>query len=153
MDRFQYSLVWTPLPIITWFIPIIGHIGIADSSGVIHDFGGSHYVAVNNFTFGQPTKYLKLDPAKARNDWDSAINVTDIKYRRRNHNLITNNCHCHVADALNEMIYDEKSNYNQFSVFLMSLHAQHVDFASFLKQWAVFILLVIFITILLIVAK
>ena len=32
---------WSPIPLITWFLPFIGHTGIADSSGVIYDFGMS----------------------------------------------------------------------------------------------------------------
>jgi hypothetical protein len=28
MQRFPYCLVWTPLPLISWVIPIIGHTGI-----------------------------------------------------------------------------------------------------------------------------
>ena len=27
-SRFPYCIVWTPLPLISWFIPIIGHTGI-----------------------------------------------------------------------------------------------------------------------------
>ncbi len=27
-QRFPYCIVWTPLPLISWFIPIIGHTGI-----------------------------------------------------------------------------------------------------------------------------
>jgi hypothetical protein len=26
--RYPYCIVWTPLPLISWFIPIIGHTGI-----------------------------------------------------------------------------------------------------------------------------
>lgn len=27
-NRFPYCIVWTPLPLISWFIPFIGHTGI-----------------------------------------------------------------------------------------------------------------------------
>ncbi len=27
-NRFPYCIVWTPLPLISWIIPIIGHTGI-----------------------------------------------------------------------------------------------------------------------------
>ena len=36
--RYPYSIVWTPLPLITWFIPFIGHMGICQENGVIRDF-------------------------------------------------------------------------------------------------------------------
>lgn len=26
--RFPFCIVWTPLPLISWFLPIIGHTGI-----------------------------------------------------------------------------------------------------------------------------
>lgn len=32
-DRFPFCIVWSPLPVITWFLPFIGHLGIADSQG------------------------------------------------------------------------------------------------------------------------
>ncbi len=27
-QRFPYCIVWTPLPLISWFLPFIGHTGI-----------------------------------------------------------------------------------------------------------------------------
>jgi hypothetical protein len=27
-DRYPYCIVWTPLPVISWIIPLIGHTGI-----------------------------------------------------------------------------------------------------------------------------
>jgi hypothetical protein len=32
-DLFPYCIVWSPLPPITWVLPFIGHMGIADSRG------------------------------------------------------------------------------------------------------------------------
>jgi len=39
-DRYPFCIVWTPLPGITTLLPFIGHMGIADSRGVIYDFAG-----------------------------------------------------------------------------------------------------------------
>lgn len=47
-NRFPYCLVWTPIPILSWMFPFIGHMGIATSSGVIRDFAGSNLVAEDN---------------------------------------------------------------------------------------------------------
>lgn len=143
MDRHSYSIVWTPLPVLTWFIPLIGHTGIANSEGVIYDFGGSYYIAVDNFTFGRPTKYLKLDPSKIRaRDWDDAIQISASKYRDKQHNLILNNCHSHVADTLNQMKYDGRDNYTQFDVFLMmTFKSSYVGFRGFILQWGFFIVI------------
>jgi hypothetical protein len=38
--RFPCAVVWQPFPPLTWFIPMIGHTGITDSHGVVHDFQG-----------------------------------------------------------------------------------------------------------------
>jgi len=137
MDRYPHSIVWTPLPILTWIIPIIGHTGIADSEGVIYDFGGSYYIAVDNLTFGRPTKFARLDPSKAESrDWDSAIERSATKFRNQQHNIITNNCHSHVADTLNEMRYNGRSNYSQLDVFWMiTFQSKHIGLRGFLLQW------------------
>lgn len=59
--RFPFCIVWTSIPVLTWLIPCIGHTGICTSEGTIHDFGGPYYIAIDNFTFGKPLKYLKLN--------------------------------------------------------------------------------------------
>lgn len=33
VGKFPCCLVWSPIPILTWFLPFIGHLGIADSTG------------------------------------------------------------------------------------------------------------------------
>ena len=50
-DRYPCSIVWTPLPIISWLIPLIGHMGICYSNGVIRDFAGPYVVTVNTKRF------------------------------------------------------------------------------------------------------
>ena len=59
-QRYPFCLVWTPLPLISHILPFIGHVGICTSDGVIHDFGGSHYIALDDMTFGRPYKYIRL---------------------------------------------------------------------------------------------
>lgn len=59
-DRFPCCIVWSPLPVLSWFIPFIGHIGICREDGVILDFAGPNFVSVDNFTFGAPTCYFQL---------------------------------------------------------------------------------------------
>ena len=55
-NRYPYCIVWTPIPVITWLIPLIGHMGIATSRGIIRDFAGPYFVAEGNMAFGNPTK-------------------------------------------------------------------------------------------------
>ncbi|CAI7863802.1 unnamed protein product [Closterium sp. NIES-54] len=62
--KFPYCLVWTPLPVIAWLVPFIGHLGICREDGTILDFAGSYFVCVDNFAFGAASRYLQLDPAK-----------------------------------------------------------------------------------------
>lgn len=143
MDRYPYSIVWTPLPVISWILPLIGHTGICDSEGKIHDFGGHYYVAVDHMTFGRPTKYLRLDPSKVQaGNWDQAIKSSADRFRQRTHNIVVNNCHHHVADTLNAMKYDGRQDYTQFDVFLMmTFKSKYVNTRGFVYQWGIFIAL------------
>ncbi|KAL3344376.1 hypothetical protein AABB24_023690 [Solanum stoloniferum] len=59
-DRFPCCIVWSPLPVLSWFIPFIGHLGICREDGVILDFAGPNFVSVDNFTFGAPTRYFQV---------------------------------------------------------------------------------------------
>jgi hypothetical protein len=59
-ERYPCSVVWTPIPLITWVLPFVGHMGIADSNGVVFDFAGPYYVGEDCLAFGNPTKYLPL---------------------------------------------------------------------------------------------
>ena len=58
----SYSILWSPLPVITWIIPFIGHLGIADSNGIASDFQGPYYVGDRGrMAFGAPTRALKIN--------------------------------------------------------------------------------------------
>ncbi|VDK49715.1 unnamed protein product [Anisakis simplex] len=82
--RFPFCIVWTPIPILTWLFPFIGHMGIATSRGVIRDFAGSYCVNEDDMAFGWPTRYLKLDvsevPGGAEN-WDRAVRSASDEYK------------------------------------------------------------------------
>jgi transmembrane protein 222 len=39
-DKYPLCIVWCTLPVFSWFLPFIGHLGVTDSSGLIHDFVG-----------------------------------------------------------------------------------------------------------------
>uniref|UniRef100_A0A671KC10 Transmembrane protein 222a n=1 Tax=Sinocyclocheilus anshuiensis TaxID=1608454 RepID=A0A671KC10_9TELE len=47
MSRYPHCIVWTPIPVLTWFLPFIGHMGICTSAGVIRDFAGPYFVSVS----------------------------------------------------------------------------------------------------------
>ncbi|XP_012241259.1 transmembrane protein 222 [Bombus vosnesenskii] len=156
-QKFPFCIVWTPLPILTYFLPIIGHVGIATSTGVIRDFAGPYHVAEDNMTFGKPTKYLQLNYTKAKGGvqgWDSAVAHASEIYQNRMHNLCCDNCHSHVATALDLMSYDNSNNWNMVKVALfMLIWGKYVSFSGFLKTWMPFYLLVFVITTLCLVLR
>lgn len=62
--KFPCCLVWTPLPVVSWLAPFIGHVGICREDGVILDFAGSNFANTNDFAFGPVARYLQLDREK-----------------------------------------------------------------------------------------
>ncbi|XP_012666872.1 transmembrane protein 222 isoform X1 [Otolemur garnettii] len=177
-SRFPYCVVWTPIPVLTWFFPIIGHMGICTSTGVIRDFAGPYFVSEDNMAFGKPAKYWKLDPAQVYasgpNAWDTAVHDASEEYkhrmvgswaglvllrqdqgrkfpyspsltqpfRRLQHNLCCDNCHSHVALALNLMRYNNSTNWNMVTLcFFCLLYGKYVSVGAFVKTWLPFVLL------------
>lgn len=142
-SRFPYCIVWTPIPFITWFIPIIGHMGIATSSGVIRDFAGPYYVSEDEMAFGKPTKYWKLESSKVLSEsWDWAVSEASDEYKKRMHNLCCDNCHSHVAMALNLMRYNGSSSWNMVKLcFMMLIYSHYVSVCAFLKTWLPFLIM------------
>ncbi|XP_014056026.1 transmembrane protein 222 [Salmo salar] len=145
-SRYPYCIVWTPIPILSWLLPFIGHMGICTSAGVIRDFAGSYLVSEDNMAFGRPTKYWKLDVDKVCGTgsaaWDKAVHDASEEYKCRPHNLCCDNCHSHVALALNLMRYDNRTSWNMVNLCLQSLiHGKHVSCVSFLKTWLPFLML------------
>ncbi|XP_019647121.1 PREDICTED: transmembrane protein 222-like [Branchiostoma belcheri] len=143
--RYPYAVVWTPIPLLTWLFPFIGHMGIAMSSGVIRDFAGPYYVSEDHMAFGRPTKYWTMSPSKAKGGtkgWDSAVGDASEEYKHHMHNLFCDNCHSHVALALNTMQYDRSTSWNMVKLcFLMLIYGKYVSVCAFLKTWLPFLIL------------
>ena len=59
--KFPCCIVWTPLPVVSWLAPFIGHVGICMEDGAVLDFAGSNFVNVDDFAFGAVARYLQLD--------------------------------------------------------------------------------------------
>ncbi|SBS84670.1 conserved protein, unknown function [Plasmodium ovale curtisi] len=154
-NKFPYCVVFAYLPCASTFIPVVGHVGICTSTGVIHDFSGSYTISVGNaaerhdhsplcvylchekrnrnMEFSDPMKYWKLDKNKlplAITDqfYDDAIYKADEVFSKRRHNLLLNNCHHHVAMVLNSIKYKGKSDWTPFKVFLnLVIHGRFVS--------------------------
>ncbi|EPS63984.1 hypothetical protein M569_10800 [Genlisea aurea] len=127
-SHFPHCIVWSPLPILSWLFPFIGHMGICRSDGVILDFASSNFVCVDSFAFGAPTRYLQLSkdqcrafygekPAAAEgmNFWDEALMRSTQEYQHRSYNILTCNCHSFVANCLNRLGFRDR-NWNVVSL-------------------------------------
>lgn len=138
-NRYPSCIVFGSLPLLTWLIPIIGHLGIADSSGKIHDFAGSYYVSIDDFMVGKVLRYYKLNDVD-NNTLDNAIEKADSMYNKQTHNLVTNNCHHHVATALQQI--NNNNKYNNISMlqcwFLITVYGKYPSFTAFIYQWLPF---------------
>ena len=127
-SRFPFCVVWTPLPLITWILPFIGHMGIADSRGVIYDFAGPFTIGVDSFAFGEPVRVLRLRPERAAataaagagetaaQAWDRCVDRGCDAYVARMHVMLYDDCHDHVARCLNEMRYGGSARWNKVSL-------------------------------------
>jgi hypothetical protein len=73
-NLYPHCILWSPLPPITWILPFIGHTAIANSEGIIYDFAGPYTIGVEHMAFGNPTRYIQLDPAECSNmSWDEGV--------------------------------------------------------------------------------
>ena len=154
-SHFPYCIVWTPIPILTYIIPSIGHTGIGNSNGIIHDFASSFFVSVDDFAFGKPTKYIELElTEQEKYDWDRAILKGDNKYNMEVHNLCVNNCHSHVAYVLNQLNYKGRNNYNMLSIWWMLIKkGKYVNCCGFFKTYIGFLIIIFIILIIILIKK
>ena len=107
-EPLAFSILWSPLPPITYLLPFIGHMGISDSRGVASDFQGPYSVGDRGqMAFGRPARALRIDLPETIDSelWDGAVREANEEYRCRMHNICCDNCHSHVAYALNAMGY------------------------------------------------
>merc|ERR1712238_54979 len=126
--------------------------GISDSTGRSHDFQGPYYVGSDQsyplprMAFGYPTRYLQLqlpidnggewivaetrnkaDTATISERWDEAIQEANGIYQQRMHNICCDNCHSHVAKALNIMEYKGRHDWDMIKLcFLLFCYGSFV---------------------------
>ncbi|KAL5705612.1 hypothetical protein ACHQM5_023895 [Ranunculus cassubicifolius] len=155
-SRFPYCIVWTPLPVLSWFIPFIGHIGICREDGVILDFAGPNFVCVDNFAFGSAARYIQIDKEKCctlsccleaqeRNEdslmtWDDALRKSTQEYQHRAYNLLNCNCHSFVANSLNRLGYGGPGGWNVVNLaILFFLKGKWVNKTAIVKTFLPFV--------------
>jgi len=150
----SFCILWSPLHPITALLPFIGHMGIADSRGVAHDFRGPYFVGTDgssplpDMAFGPPTRYLKMDIgelAGGADRWDEAILEADEIYKGRMHNICCDNCHSHVARALNIIEHEGRHDWNMVKLcFLIFFKGSFVNYkGAILCQFAPFLVLLL----------
>ncbi|XP_059642728.1 protein RTE1-HOMOLOG [Cornus florida] len=161
--RFPCCIVWTPLPVISWLIPFIGHIGICREDGVILDFAGPNFVCVDNFAFGAVTRYIQINkekccispyPAAYKSEeefnqeesgsdtltWDDALCKSTQEFQHRAYNLFTCNCHSFVANNLNRMDF-QAGGWNVVNLaILIFLKGKWVSKASMVRSYLPFVI-------------
>merc|ERR1712003_294388 len=106
-QRFPNCIVWHPLPPVTFFLPLVGHMGIAGSNGHIYDFTGAPFGnGRGQMMVGHVSRYLQLDSNACKGSGlDQALRVANSQYRYRMHSACCDNCHSHVAVALELAAY------------------------------------------------
>lgn len=87
---------------ISWFVPWIGHLGIADSEGHVHDFAGPFTVNIGDFMvpIAKVYQFPSAVWAGREREWDAGLAQADGIYSKLVHNIVSENCHHHSARAL-----------------------------------------------------
>ena len=132
------SILWTPIHPITWFAPFVGHMGITDSSGRLHDWGGGPIRASppSEMMFGAPCRYLPFAP-KDPAAWDAAIAQADEDYLEHMHCMVCgHDCHSHVAHALDLQEYCGCTWHNKIELaVLMFFCGRHIGVGGAVSTW------------------
>ncbi|PIN13255.1 hypothetical protein CDL12_14135 [Handroanthus impetiginosus] len=165
--KFPCCVVWTPLPVVSWLAPFIGHVGICREDGTILDFSGTNLVNVDEFAFGSVARYIQLDrnqccfppnlighTCKQRYvhaefgtaiTWDDAVQSSARYFEHKSYNLFTCNCHSYVANCLNRLCYAGSMKWNMVNVAALILFkGKWVDGFSILRSFLPFVVVLCF---------
>ena len=150
-DRYPFCIVWGPLPLITWLIPFIGHMGIGDSTGRVHDFAGPYTIGIDSFMV-PVAKYLAVSVSDSK-EWDAAILRADNEYGDTVHNIVTNNCHHHTSRAFQLMQNMQSYTGIVKLTFLILLYGRYKSTGAIILIWLPFAIIVTAITLISIYAR
>ena len=144
---FPMCIVWTKLPCLSDLFPFLGHTGIGDFSGVIHDFHGQNRVMTNNLQYGEPQKYVKLElRGISQLDFDTAIKEADEQHKEKHDNVCFDNLDSHVATVLNKIKYRGRTDHNLLSVWWMCCtESQYVGKRQFVFTYRLYLMNLAFI--------
>ncbi|XP_077247451.1 RTE1-homolog [Tasmannia lanceolata] len=148
--RFPCCIVWTPLPVLSWLVPLIGHVGICREDGVILDFAGPNFVCVDNFAFGTVARYIQINNENGNSKqtepekemaWDDALRKGTQEFQHRHYNLLTCNCHSYVANNLNRLFYGGHGQWNVVNLAaLIFLKGHWVNKTAIVKSFLPFVI-------------
>lgn len=166
---FPCCLVWTPLPIVSWLAPFIGHVGLCMEDGAVVEFSGSNLVTVDDFAYGGVARYIQLDcnqccfPSSLAKhtckyrykhsengtaiSWDDAIRSSRRQFEHKSYNLFTCNSHSFVANILNRICYGGSMSWNMMNVaalVLFNFKGHWVDALAIVKSFLPFTLMACF---------
>lgn len=150
-ERYPLCVVWTPIPVLSWLLPMIGHMGICDSQGIIHDFAGPYYISEDSMLFGNPVKYWDISSylvarkdalhnlpdgtSVPLRDYDLAVATTTDYFRQTQmYNFFTNNCHSFVTAVMETACVGKSGSWNMVKLTLfMMVFGRYVSIGRFLK--------------------
>lgn len=130
---------------LSWIAPFIGHIGICDSKGYIHDFSGPYSITVDQMLFGNPTRYVQPPDCASWTPeqvqaWDAALKNQTCSFRKQMYNFFTNNCHRFVSAHMNDVQFLGRSNWNEVTTaMVMFFKGKHVSTMRMLMTWLPFL--------------
>ncbi|KAK7201766.1 hypothetical protein NESM_000242600 [Novymonas esmeraldas] len=163
-EHYPFCIVWCPIPILSWVLPVVGHIAVCDSQGRIFDFQGSYRIGKDRMLFGNPVKYWDVsrdyvpsfysaeldDPAEREEAvrrevaaYDAAVAATITHFRQNElYNFFTNNCHAFVAASMNGQQLKTQHMGTVRVALGMALHGRYVSVGRFATAHLPFLLLV-----------
>ena len=145
-------VVWTPIPVLSWLCPAIGHVGVTDSEGTTYDFEGPYYIGKGKMIFGDPRQKWKIDVDPY--EWDSAIDEVSHRFEHINYNLLCSNCHYFAAAVLDKISYRQIPPFfgkwvNGATIKIiwgLILHGRSLSYKDVIVIWLPFLLIVLLIS-------
>lgn len=115
---------------------------------MVTDFSGPFTITVNSLMGGPARRVWRLDDVPVDNEYDQAIFDAACVYGKRMHNLFCDNCHSHVALALNNLKYGGRQDWNMLRVwFALMRHGKWVSKSAALWTYLPFCCLALFVLI------
>lgn len=145
--RLSKCVVWTGIPMLSWICPALGHVGICDSHGVVHDFEGSGYIGTGHLLFGDPRQRCPLDIDDKI--LDDAIEEVSNEFSHVPFNILCSNCHFYVCSVLKRANYplpcccgkDWTFGATIKLVWLLIFKSRSLSFKDFIIIWLPFLIL------------